>query len=102
MLAAFSHHADVLKFMSKNFLAKDIKSNIVFHQANQSAILSITKTAPKLLSQTIYGYQHKRKSKKNQLKIKLKTQKIIQHTRASYFKYAKRGETHAQHQMNLN
>ena len=99
MLAAFSHHADVLKFRNNNFSAKGIKGNIVFHQVNQSAILSIAKTVPKLLSQTIYGHQHKRKSKKNELKIKLKKQKIIQNTKASYFKYAKRGETQAQHKM---
>ena len=74
LLATFSHCADVSKFRNKNFSAKGIKDNIVLHQANQSTVLSITKTVQKL-----FKNQHKRKSKKNELKIKSEKQKIIQH-----------------------
>ena len=52
MLATFSHHVvDVSKFKNSNFLAKDIKDNIVLYQVNQSTVLSITKTVQKSLSQ---------------------------------------------------
>ena len=74
------------------------KGNIVLHQPNQSFILSITKTVQKLLRQTIYTHQQK-KSKKNELKVKFKKQKIIQHTQRRYFKHVQCGEAHAQHQM---
>ena len=50
LLATFSHHADVSKFRNRNFSAKEIKGNIVLHQANQSTMLAITKTIQKLLS----------------------------------------------------
>ena len=45
LLATFSHGADVSKFRNRNFSAKGIKDNIVLHQANQSTVLSITKTS---------------------------------------------------------
>ena len=50
LLATFSHHADVSKFRNRKFSAKEIKGNIVLHQANQSTMLAITKTIQKLLS----------------------------------------------------
>ena len=44
LLATFSHGA-VSKFRNRDFLAKGIKDNTVLHQANQSTVLSITKTS---------------------------------------------------------
>ena len=73
-----------------------MKNNIVCRQTNQSVVLSITLTVQKLLArEMISGHQQKRKSKKDELKKKIKRQKIIQNTQRSYFKHVKHGETHA-------
>ena len=73
-----------------------MKNNIVCHLANQSVVLSITLTVQKLLArEMISGHQQKRKSKKDELKKKIKRQKIIQNTQRSYFKHVEHGETHA-------
>ena len=76
LLATFSHHADVLKFRNRNFSPKAIKDNIVLYQANQSAILSITKTAQKLLSQRDDLWTSAQtKMQKEQIKDKIKKAK---------------------------
>ena len=45
LLTTFSHHANVAKFIYRNFSAKGKKDNIVIHQENQSTILSTIKDA---------------------------------------------------------
>ena len=73
MLATCSCHADISKFRNKNFSAKGIKENIVLHQANQSVILSITKTVQGLLSQRDNLWTSAQKKKQNeQIKDKIK------------------------------